>query len=314
MTVRVGDGGEVTQWPQTATRKCRKFAPSNGETVLCTQEKMPPVKSPHPRSKAVPAYGMSAIAPDNLLPTLQTGEPVPIGGMSPRLRHWITAADLLTQQVVLYIIERPCKGCWGGGGAGRGVESQRKDACRSSSFVFIMTRAEGSNFRLVLHVGVMYIGMAVLEAFADQCSYQCLTGCWTFLFRSRVTFGMMSADQIRQQAHIAVVSKDLYLKDSSNKPLPHGVLDNRMVRLSSPPPDHIPLKLFGFIELVKSNFLLFGEGGLNVLSEYFLTLWNGENVHTKRNFPSCGCRAPAPINRAKPVAKIGRNALGITAT
>ena len=41
---------------------------------------------------------------------------------------------------------------------------------------------------------------------------------------------MMSADQMRQQAHIQVVSKDLY--NASRKPVPHGVLDHKMVTLT----------------------------------------------------------------------------------
>ena len=39
----------------------------------------------------------------------------------------------------------------------------------------------------------------------------------------------MSPDEIRQLAHIEVVSKDLYTRDGSRRPIPHGVLDHRMV-------------------------------------------------------------------------------------
>ncbi|XP_061612473.1 DNA-directed RNA polymerase III subunit RPC1 isoform X2 [Phyllopteryx taeniolatus] len=39
---------------------------------------------------------------------------------------------------------------------------------------------------------------------------------------------MKSADQMRQQAHIQVVSKNLYSQDTKHSPLPYGVLDHRM--------------------------------------------------------------------------------------
>lgn len=41
---------------------------------------------------------------------------------------------------------------------------------------------------------------------------------------------MKSAEQMRQQAHIQVVSKNLYSQDLKHSPLPYGVLDHRMVR------------------------------------------------------------------------------------
>jgi DNA-directed RNA polymerase III subunit RPC1 len=41
-------------------------------------------------------------------------------------------------------------------------------------------------------------------------------------------FGLFSAEQMRQQAHIHVVSKALYSQDNSRKPVPYGVLDHRM--------------------------------------------------------------------------------------
>jgi DNA-directed RNA polymerase III subunit RPC1 len=41
-------------------------------------------------------------------------------------------------------------------------------------------------------------------------------------------FGLFSAEQMRQQAHIHVVSKALYTQDNSRKPVPYGVLDHRM--------------------------------------------------------------------------------------
>ena len=40
---------------------------------------------------------------------------------------------------------------------------------------------------------------------------------------------MKSAEQMRQQAHIQVVSKNLYSQDTKHTPLPYGVLDHRMV-------------------------------------------------------------------------------------
>ncbi|MGH0190551.1 UNVERIFIED_CONTAM: hypothetical protein FKN15_047710 [Acipenser sinensis] len=39
---------------------------------------------------------------------------------------------------------------------------------------------------------------------------------------------MKSAEQMRQQAHLQVVSKNLYSQDLSHTPLPYGVLDHRM--------------------------------------------------------------------------------------
>ena len=47
--------------------------------------------------------------------------------------------------------------------------------------------------------------------------------------RSHVTFGLMSADEMRRQAHIHVVSKNLYNQD--RKPVTYGVLDHRMVSI-----------------------------------------------------------------------------------
>ncbi|XP_041939271.1 DNA-directed RNA polymerase III subunit RPC1 isoform X1 [Alosa sapidissima] len=45
---------------------------------------------------------------------------------------------------------------------------------------------------------------------------------------SHICFGMKSAEQMRQQAHIQVVSKNLYSQDTSHTPLAYGVLDHRM--------------------------------------------------------------------------------------
>nr|XP_033798341.1 DNA-directed RNA polymerase III subunit RPC1 isoform X2 [Geotrypetes seraphini] len=45
---------------------------------------------------------------------------------------------------------------------------------------------------------------------------------------SHICFGIKSAEQMRQQAHIQVVSKNLYNQDNSHSPLLHGVLDHRM--------------------------------------------------------------------------------------
>ncbi|XP_075697917.1 DNA-directed RNA polymerase III subunit RPC1 isoform X1 [Rhinoderma darwinii] len=45
---------------------------------------------------------------------------------------------------------------------------------------------------------------------------------------SHICFGVKSAEQMRQQAHIQVVSKSLYSQDNSRTPLPFGVLDHRM--------------------------------------------------------------------------------------
>uniref|UniRef100_A0A3P8RU80 DNA-directed RNA polymerase subunit n=1 Tax=Amphiprion percula TaxID=161767 RepID=A0A3P8RU80_AMPPE len=45
---------------------------------------------------------------------------------------------------------------------------------------------------------------------------------------SHICFGMKSAEQMRQQAHIQVVSKNLYSQDTKHSPLHYGVLDHRM--------------------------------------------------------------------------------------
>uniref|UniRef100_H3BGV0 DNA-directed RNA polymerase subunit n=1 Tax=Latimeria chalumnae TaxID=7897 RepID=H3BGV0_LATCH len=45
---------------------------------------------------------------------------------------------------------------------------------------------------------------------------------------SHICFGMKSAKQMRQQAHIQVVSKNLYNQDNHHTPLHYGVLDHRM--------------------------------------------------------------------------------------
>lgn len=45
---------------------------------------------------------------------------------------------------------------------------------------------------------------------------------------SHICFGMKSAEEMRQQAHIQVVSKNLYSQDNNHSPLLYGVLDHRM--------------------------------------------------------------------------------------
>lgn len=50
-----------------------------------------------------------------------------------------------------------------------------------------------------------------------------------FCYRENVTFGLMSAEQMRNQSHIHVVSKNLYAQDGSRRHVPHGVLDHKMV-------------------------------------------------------------------------------------
>lgn len=54
-------------------------------------------------------------------------------------------------------------------------------------------------------------------------------GYFVFDCRSHICFGMKSAEQMRQQAHIQVVSKNLYSQDTAHTPLAYGVLDHRMV-------------------------------------------------------------------------------------
>lgn len=50
-----------------------------------------------------------------------------------------------------------------------------------------------------------------------------------FHCRSHICFGMKSPEEMRQQAHIQVVSKNLYSQDNNHAPLLYGVLDHRMV-------------------------------------------------------------------------------------
>ena len=50
--------------------------------------------------------------------------------------------------------------------------------------------------------------------------------------RSHVTFTLMSSEEMKKQAHLQVVSKNLYLQDGSRKPVQFGVLDHRMVSLN----------------------------------------------------------------------------------
>ena len=48
-------------------------------------------------------------------------------------------------------------------------------------------------------------------------------------YRSHVTFGLFSSNDIQKQAHIHVVSKNLYREDAQRSPVSYGVLDRRMV-------------------------------------------------------------------------------------
>lgn len=57
-----------------------------------------------------------------------------------------------------------------------------------------------------------------------------VTLCEFSLSRSHICFGMKSPEEMRQQAHIQVVSKNLYSQDNHHAPLQYGVLDHRMVR------------------------------------------------------------------------------------
>lgn len=49
-----------------------------------------------------------------------------------------------------------------------------------------------------------------------------------FQCSGNLQFSMFSANQMRQQAHLHVVSKALYSQDTARKPVPYGVLDHRM--------------------------------------------------------------------------------------
>lgn len=49
------------------------------------------------------------------------------------------------------------------------------------------------------------------------------------IFSAQVSFGIESAESMQQQAHIHVVSKNLYNQDVQRTPVPYGVLDKRLV-------------------------------------------------------------------------------------
>ena len=57
--------------------------------------------------------------------------------------------------------------------------------------------------------------------------------CLLFLnaYSGHLNFGLFSPEQMRKLAHIHVVSQSLYSQDLARKPVPHGVLDHRMVRV-----------------------------------------------------------------------------------
>ncbi len=76
----------------------------------------------------------------------------------------------------------------------------------------------------LLTTGMLFYRVSLLK--------QCLTLWFSFallFYRSHICFGMKSAEQMRQQAHIQVVSKNLYSQDTKHTPLSYGVLDHRMV-------------------------------------------------------------------------------------
>lgn len=53
-----------------------------------------------------------------------------------------------------------------------------------------------------------------------------------FIDSSHVSFGIESAESMQQQSHIHVVAKNLYNQDIQRTPVPYGVLDKRLVKLS----------------------------------------------------------------------------------
>ena len=67
------------------------------------------------------------------------------------------------------------------------------------------------------------------EATSLYCLLQAVMVHFVLICRGHLKFGILSAEQMRQQAHIHVVSKALYSQDLARKPIPHGVLDHRMV-------------------------------------------------------------------------------------
>lgn len=75
---------------------------------------------------------------------------------------------------------------------------------------------------------VDYGGTCVITIFGKW--FWCNCSPVSFHSRSHICFGMKSPEEMRQQAHIQVVSKNLYSQDNNHAPLLYGVLDHRMVR------------------------------------------------------------------------------------
>lgn len=63
-------------------------------------------------------------------------------------------------------------------------------------------------------------------------NYKKITDLFVFFSsRSHVQFGIASPEEIQQEAHIRIVSKNLY--NDGRQPVPYGVLDRQMVGSSS---------------------------------------------------------------------------------
>lgn len=65
--------------------------------------------------------------------------------------------------------------------------------------------------------------MLMMRCGCDWINFSCQ------LNRSHVQFGMDSPEEIQQEAHIRIVSKNLY--SDGRQPVAYGVLDRQMVRL-----------------------------------------------------------------------------------
>jgi cell division protein YceG involved in septum cleavage len=53
--------------------------------------------------------------------------------------------------------------------------------------------------------------------------------CFIFLFSASVSFEVGSMHNIREQANVEVITKQLYNEDATRTPTQYGVLDRRMV-------------------------------------------------------------------------------------
>lgn len=69
--------------------------------------------------------------------------------------------------------------------------------------------------------------MKILDFISYELHYSVWINDFVFVHRSHVQFGISSPEEIQQEAHIRIVSKNLY--NDGRQPVPYGVLDRQMV-------------------------------------------------------------------------------------